>query len=131
MSFIVDQARNNIVILPAAEVAEPVMGYDDNGNVTENQATDRETGDPVWTLDAVIVQGRNQLANKIKLVSAIQPKGFPLFTPVVATDLVVNFWSRGDRSGTTVSAASLAAVSAPVAAPARTAPATESARSRA
>lgn len=128
MAFKIDQADNGIHILPAATEANPVMGYDDNGSVTANQAMDRETGLPVWTLDAVIAQGKNQLANKIKLVSATQPKGFAPFVPLTANDLVVNFWSRGDRSGITVSAASLVGPSAPPAAPARTPSATETTR---
>ena len=122
MAFKINQTDNNIVILPAATEAEPVMGYDDNGNVTTTQATDRETDLPVWTLDAVIAQGKSQLANKIKLISATQPKGFSLYVPLTATDLTVNPWSRGDRSGTTVSAASLSAPPAPGTAAPRTAP---------
>jgi hypothetical protein len=122
MSFIVDQAINKIVILPAASEAEPVMGYDDNGNVTTTQAVDRESELPVWTLDAVIAQGKSQLANKIKLFSATQPKGFALYVPLTATNLVVNSWARDGRSGITVSAESLAVASAPAVAPTRTAP---------
>jgi hypothetical protein len=130
MSFIVDQAINNIVILPAATEAEPVMGYDDNGKVTTTQATDRDLELPVWSLDAVIAQGKIQLANKIKLFSATQPKGFALYIPLTATKLVVNQWARDGRSGNTVSAESLAVASAPAAAPVRTAPATEPTRTR-
>lgn len=116
MGLKVDQNANSILIISDDIAAQPVEGYDETTRKSDGvQATDRNTGLPVWALRCAVMQGATQLARKIKIVAAEQPTGFTKGGLLSAQGLDFNLYEMNGGKGWSVSADSVSNFGVPVA----------------